>query len=132
LEIGRWLGVNGEAIYGTHSWIKFSDGGGRGNLNIRYTVKGDALYAIILGNWPGAEAVVTSLGESAGKVATVTMLGNEGNLEFTQDAAGLKVKLPAAAPCKYAYVLKITGLKMNPPTWTASGNPQLPTGVGGN
>jgi hypothetical protein len=57
------------------------------------------------------------------------MLGNKGKLEFTQDDDGLKVKLPAAAPCKYAYVLKITGLKMNPPTWTASGNPQLQPGV---
>jgi len=101
-------------------------------LNIRFTVKGDALYAIIIGNWPGAEAVVSSLGESAGRIDSVTMLGSSGNLEFTQDAAGLKVKLPAAAPCKYAYVLKITGLKMNPPTWTASGNPQLPAGNSGN
>jgi alpha-L-fucosidase len=38
------------------------------------------------------------------------------------------VKLPAAAPCQYAYTLKITGLKMNPPTWTVSGNPQMPAG----
>jgi alpha-L-fucosidase len=104
-------------------------------LNIRFTVKGENLYAIILGNWPGAEAVITSLaaGEKLeGKIATVTMLGSEGRLKFTQDDTDLKVKLPATAPCKYAYVLKITGLKMNPPTWTASGNPQLPPGVGGN
>jgi hypothetical protein len=60
------------------------------------------------------------------------MLGSSGKLEFTQDVAGLKVKLPAAAPCKYAYVLKITGLKMNPPTWTASGNPQLQSDAGAN
>ena len=52
------------------------------------------------------------------------MLGFAGKLEFTQSAAGLQAKLPASAPCKYAYVLKITGLKMNPPTWTKSGNPQ--------
>jgi hypothetical protein len=59
--------VNGEAIYGTHNWTKFSEGG-RGSLNIRFTVKGDALYAIILGNWPGAEAVITSLEKARGKL----------------------------------------------------------------
>jgi len=41
-------------------------------------------------------------------------LGNDGNLEFTQDDQGLKIKLPERRPCDYAYPLKITGLKMNP------------------
>ena len=68
----------------------------------------------------------------AGKIKSVTMLGSNGKLQFTQDDTGLTVKLPAAAPCKYAYVLKITGLKMNPTTWTKSGNPQLQPGVNAN
>ena len=123
LEIGKWLGVNGEAIYDTHNWTTYGE---KRPLNIRFTVKGEALYAIILGPWPGAEAVISSLAQSGpaqGKIEEVTMLGSEGKLSFTQDAAGLKVKLPSASPCEYAYVLKITGLKMNPPTWTESGNP---------
>jgi hypothetical protein len=51
------------------------------------------------------------------------LLGGSGQLGFSQDPGGLHVRLPAAAPGKYAYVLKITGLKLNPPTWTDSGNP---------
>jgi len=40
------------------------------------------------------------------------LLGHAGNLDFTQDAQGLKVKFPTDKPCDYAYVLKITGLKL--------------------
>jgi len=129
IEVGKWLEINGDAIYGTHSWIKFGEGSQRGStaLNVRFTVKGDNLYAIILGNWPKEQAVITSLATGQapdGKITSITMLGNDGKLEFTQDADGLKVRLPAAAPCKYGYTLKIAGLKMNPPTATISGNPQ--------
>jgi alpha-L-fucosidase len=87
----------------------------------RFTVKGENLYAIAQ-SWPGETAVVASLAAGkalegaapAGKITSVTMLGHAGNLKFTQDAEGLKVTLPADRPCDYAYVLKITGLKMNP------------------
>ena len=53
-------------------------------------------------------------GVPEGKIKSVTLLGHSGNLQFTQDADGHKVKLPADRPCDYAYALKITGLKMNP------------------
>jgi alpha-L-fucosidase len=93
----------------------------------RFTVKGDNLYAIAQ-SWPVDTAVITTLATSPaaaakfpdgklpeGKITSVTLLGHAGQLEFTQDAEGLKVKLPADRPCDYAYTLKITGLKMNPP-----------------
>jgi alpha-L-fucosidase len=131
LEIGSWLAINGEAIYGTHSWIKFADsaaaprGQAQKGLNIRFTAKGDDLYAIILGNWPGNSATIASLaaGQAQGKISSVTMLGNSETLKFSQDEAGLNVTLPATAPCKYGYTLKISGLKMNPSPNTESGNP---------
>jgi len=142
LAIGRWLKVNGEAIYGTRAWTRYGEGpyydappaNPRGaddppgesftSREIRFTTKGDTLYAIVM-DWPGEEAVITSLATGspslpAGKIAQVELLGNKYRLgflgdkplAFTQDAAGLHVRFPAVKPCGYAYALKITGLTL--------------------
>jgi alpha-L-fucosidase len=127
LEVGKWLDVNGDAIYGTHAWIKDSDGnGGKGETGIRYTVKDDALYAIVVGKYPASITLkALAIGQAPeGSVTGVTMLGSNANLSFKQGTDGLKIDFPSSAPCKYAYAVKITGLKMNPSTWTDSGNPQ--------
>jgi alpha-L-fucosidase len=66
-------------------------------------------------SWPGEEAVITSLAKGKpvkGKITNVRLLGHPGELKFTQDIVGLHVKLPIEKPCDYAYVLKITGLKL--------------------
>ena len=76
LEIGAWLDVNGQAIYGTSPWFIAGEGPtnlGRAteigfneadtvytNKDIRFTVKGDVLYAAFL-DWPGEEAVIGTL-----------------------------------------------------------------------
>lgn len=126
LDIGRWLEVNGEAIYGSRPWTVFGEGPTQvaaGSFkdaeraaftseDIRFTTKGDVLYAILL-DWPGDNrAVIKSLAENgpgAGRaIGNVELLGSRAPLKWTRTAAALVVELPAERPCSYAYALKLS------------------------
>lgn len=127
--IGAWMAVNGESIYGTRHWTVFGEGPameGAAPLSaqgfnegknkpftaadIRFNTKGKTLYATLLG-WPADRtALIKTLKTGAiGKVAKVELLGHGEALTFDQTGDGLKVNLPAEAPGKSAFVLKIEG-----------------------
>jgi len=127
--IGRWLKVNGEAIYGTRPWTIYAEGPtvARGlkrnnkgeekeqwdwrkeftSEDIRFTTKGDAVYAIALA-WPDdGKLNVRSLSAGNIGVRTVSLLGHNGELEWQQSADGLEVVFPAEPPCEHAFAVKI-------------------------
>jgi alpha-L-fucosidase len=120
-EIGAWLKINGEAIYGTRPWTKFGEGPTQtaaGSFSdkekppftaedFRFTTKGKTLYAIALA-WPSnGKLLIKSLATT--DVKRVELLGHKGKLQWTLSAAGLAVALPENAPCDFAVALKISG-----------------------
>ena len=128
LAIGKWLKLNGTAIYDTHAWTTFDETPAKGEAgaNVRYTVGADGLNAILLGKWMPGEVVLKSItpqNTPAGNIVSVKLLGG-GNVAFKQEADGLHLTLAGSAPCDFAYVLQIVGVPVNASLATPSGNPK--------
>ena len=133
--ITKWMAVNSEAIYSTRPWRIFGVGPlskvstNPNEVNsvqqfneknrkqfthedIRFTTKGDNLYAFFMG-WPqNGEVVIRPLStisdQKIGKIEHVELLGS-GAVSFKRDEEGLRVSLPEIIPCEHAYALKIFG-----------------------
>src|SRR5690606_5686742 len=101
-DIGRWLSVNGPAIYDTRPWKESGEG------RARFTVNGNRLYVTML-DWPErASILLKSLRLwSTDNIRTVRMLGG-GKLTWKLTKEGLVIDLPNKPVGEYAYVIEVT------------------------
>ena len=108
-EIGKWIKVNGEAIYETRG---DNEVGKQGKWV--FTHKGtNTTYAIYLADEGEALPSNIEIGKlNLDKTAKITLLGNPENLKWTMKegkaAVQISEKLAKKTPSSYAYVLKIT------------------------
>jgi alpha-L-fucosidase len=123
LEIGRWLAVNGEAVYCTRPWKQYGEGPTEvpeGSFtdthrqaftpaDFRFTTRPGAIYATCLA-WPGAGSVAVIRALAAGQggeaVKAVELLGY-GQVAWRCTADGLKIDLPDQPPSPHAVVFKL-------------------------
>jgi alpha-L-fucosidase len=122
LETGKWLDINGEAIYSTRPWKIFGEGpteSASGSFSdqknpftakdIRFTMKGEIVYAIAMGQ-PVTNTTIKALGQKAanGTIAAIDMIGSPEKISWTQAADMLIIKSSTNYPSANAVVYKIS------------------------
>lgn len=126
LEVGKWLSVNGEAIYNTRKWKITHEGPTKIEMNgthdrankkgvgfqftpqdFWFTQKEGNLYVIALENPEENMLVQTLTKEEAGIIKSVSIIGSDAKIEWKQTAKGLEFSLDKSINYPNGYALKI-------------------------
>ena len=129
-DLAAWMEINGEAIFSTRPFKTYGEGPTAiKNFrvktlpytpeDIRFTTKGNVLYATTLG-LPRDTVTVRALKSGSftgqGEIGDVRLLGCAEKLSWSRGTEGLVIKLPTETPNQIALVFKITG--MHDLAWT--------------
>ncbi len=126
LDIGKWLQLNGEGIYGTRPWIVYGEGPSRSGIgdhteydpkamtqhDIRFTTKDNYIYAFVM-DWPTEDILIRSMSTVIASmpdpVANISMPGSDEKITWTHNKDGLRINKPSRKPenAFAAYAFKI-------------------------
>jgi alpha-L-fucosidase len=134
-DVGEWMKINGEGIYGSNAWVKLGEGAtdasGKlrtlptgqlgqaqaefqfGPTDFRFTQgKDGSVYAFALAvPQPGAQVTIASMGSGAGlmsaPVRSVSLLGSAEKLVWSQRPEGLVLTCPSQMPSQIAVAFKV-------------------------
>jgi alpha-L-fucosidase len=109
-KMGKWIDVNGEAIYGTREIAPYKE------TNICFTKKKDtdSVYAIYLAeenqNQMPSEVMVHAFQPKPG--SEITLLGSKAKLTWKKSGSGVLISIPEKVaknpPSDYAWVFEMT------------------------
>lgn len=105
-DIGDWLKINGDAIYGTRPYEKAPPI--KNESTHYFTTQGSDLYLIVT-EWSEAPIKV----EVSGKIENISMLGFDGKVKYKKNKQGVVIHPPSLnpsnTPSTVAWVYKISG-----------------------
>ncbi len=103
-EIGAWIKINGEAIYGSRIYSSFSEGD-----SVRYTQSKDGkTQYIFLFNFPKKKMLLTKILFS--KNTQLQLLGSKSNILWQQKDNGVEIDIPSSfnSVTDHVWVIKVS------------------------
>ena len=111
-QIGHWMKINGEAVYGTHAWMVYGEGPtvekNKSEFDWRFTQKDKSTFYAYMMKWRGGKVVIKSFNiVNLGKIKKVELLGYDKHIKFVQTDEALEIVLPSENPNINISVVKV-------------------------
>jgi len=107
VDIGTWLSINGEGIYGTRTWTNAAAHQIK-DPSLFFTKKGTTLY-LICTKWPTKSVSIEGIEKTA--ETRISLLGFKENVDWESKSETIVIYPPALTPadipCLYAWTFKI-------------------------